>query len=152
VETLYILSDIIATPSHLKPEILNCAISVAMASDTPKKTSAILLNKRNRIISTGVNSYERTHPVQSWAAKKASKVFNDPNLEKKIFGHAEIISLIKAREDAETIVVCRVGGHSKKELRMSKPCRICTYYILNCTKIVHIHYSTPDGFVYEYWG
>jgi deoxycytidylate deaminase len=149
---MYLLSDIIAVPSQMKPEILNNAISVAMASDTPKKTSAILLNKRNRIISTGVNSYERTHPVQYRAAKKASKVFNDPNLEKKIFGHAEIISLIKAREDAETIVVCRIGGHGKKELRMSKPCKICTYYILNYSNVVNIHYSTTDGFVYEYWG
>jgi deoxycytidylate deaminase len=149
---MYLLSDIIAVPSQMKPEILRNAVSVAMASDTPKKTSAILLNKRNRIISTGVNSYERTHPAQYRAAKKASKVFNDPNLEKKIFGHAEIISLIKAREEAETIVVCRIGGHGKKELRMSKPCKICTYYILNYSKVVHIHYSTPDGFVYEYWG
>tara|TARA_B110000503_G_scaffold134866_1_gene214477 strand:+ start:1139 stop:1573 length:435 start_codon:yes stop_codon:yes gene_type:complete len=140
------------TKSFLKPEILNQAVSVAMASNAPKKMGAILLDKRNRVISAGVNSYERTHPVQYWAAKNASKVFNEPNLEKKIFGHAEIISLIKAREDAETIVVCRIGGHGKKELRMSKPCKICTYHLLNYSKVVHIHYSTPEGFMYEYWG
>lgn len=96
------------TKSFLKQEVLNQAVSVAMASNAPKKMGAILLDKRNRVISAGVNSYERTHPVQYWAAKNASKVFNEPSLEKKIFGHAEIISLIKSREDAETIVVCRI--------------------------------------------
>lgn len=141
-----------ATKSFLKSEILNQVISVAMASNAPKKIGAILLDKKNRVISAGVNSYERTHPVQYWAAKNASKVFNEPNLEKKIFGHAEIFSLIKAKEDAETIVVCRLGGHGKKELRMSKPCKICSHYILNCSKVVNVHYSTPNGFMYEYWG
>lgn len=138
--------------STLKKRILDQAIAVAMASDAPKKMSAILLDKRNRIISSGVNSYVRTHPIQKWAAKNASKIFNDPNLEKKIYGHAEIISLIKAKEDAETIVICRLGGHAKKELRLSRPCRICTNYILNYSKVVHVHYSTPNGFLYEYWG
>lgn len=145
-------SQIPATKSPLKEEILNQVVAVAMASNAPKKIGSILLNKKNRVISAGVNSYERTHPVQYWAAKNASKVFNEPQLEKKIFGHAEIFSLIKAKEDAETIVVCRVGGHGGKELRNSRPCRICSNYILNCSRVVHVHYSTPQGFMYEYWG
>ena len=138
--------------SYLKGEVFHQAIAVAMASDAPKKMGAILLDKKNRVISAGVNSYERTHPVQYWAAKNAAKVFNEPSLEKKILGHAEIISLIKAKQDAETIVVCRIGGHGKTELRLSKPCKICSHYIRSYTKIVHVYYSTPDGFTYEYWG
>lgn len=144
-------SQILATKSPLKKEILKQAFAVALSSDAPKKIGAILL-KKNRIIASAVNDYERTHPVQYWAAQNASKVFNEPQLEKKIFGHAEIFSLIKAREDADTIVVCRVGGHGGQELRLSRPCRVCTHFILKCSKVVHVHYSTPQGFLYEYWG
>jgi deoxycytidylate deaminase len=141
-----------AVPSFLKKSVLEKAVAVAMASDAPIKMGAILLSKKNRVISAGVNSYVRTHPVQNWAAKNAAKIFNEPGLGKKIFGHAEIISLIKAKEDADTIVVCRLGGPGKKQLSMSRPCKICTHYILNYSKVIHVHYSTPDGFLYEYWG
>lgn len=137
--------------SHLKKSILNQSIAVAMASNAPKKVGAILLRK-NRIIATAVNDYSRTHPVQAYAAQNAARIFNSPDLALKQFGHSEILVLIKAREDADTIVVCRVGGHGGQELRMSKPCPICTYQILNYSKITHVHYSTNNGFVYEYWG
>lgn len=139
------------TKSPLKKCILNQAYAVALSSNAPKKIGAILL-KKNRIITSAVNNYTRTHPVQYFAAQNAARIFNEPQLEKKIFGHAEIFSLIKAKEDADTIVVCRVGGHSGEELRDSRPCRICSNFIINSSKVVHIHYSTQDGFMYEYWG
>jgi deoxycytidylate deaminase len=137
--------------SYLKPAILKQAIAVAMASDAPKKMGAILL-KRNKIIAAAVNDYTRTHPVQHWAAQNAAKIWNDPNLAKKSYPHCEIKCLIKVKEDADTIVVCRVGGHGKKQIRYAKPCPICTTFLLNCSTVVHVHYSTPDGFLYEYWG
>ena len=141
-----------STRSPLKKSILNQAIAVAMASDAPKKMGAILLDKRNRVIATATNNYTRTHPVQFYAAQNAARIFNEPQLEKKIFGHAEIFCLVKAREDADTIVVCRVGGHGGKELRCARPCRICSNFIINSSKVVHVHYSTQNGFMYEYWG
>ena len=140
-----------AKSSPLKKEIKQQAVAVAMASNAPKKIGAILL-KKNRIIASAVNNYTRTHPVQYFAAQNAAKIFNEPQLEKKIFGHAEIFCLVKAREDADTIVVCRVGGHGGKELRNSRPCRICSNFIINSSKVIHVHYSTPQGFMYEYWG
>jgi len=141
----------LATKSPLKKCILQQAFAVAMSSDAPKKMGAILL-KKNRIIASAVNSYEITHPVQYWAAQNAARIFNEPNLGKKAFLHAELRSLIKARDDADTIVVCRVGGHGGQELRMSRPCVICESYIRSCSDVVHIHYSTSQGFMYEYWG
>ncbi len=144
-------SQILATKSPLKSEILKQAYAIAMSSDAPKKIGAILL-KKNRIIASAVNDYTRTHPVQYWAAKNASMIFNQPHLDKKQFLHAELRSLIKAREDADTIVVCRVGGHGGEELRLSRPCIICSNYIRSCSGVVHVHYSTPNGFLYEYWG
>ena len=144
-------SQILATKSPLKSEILKQVYAVAMSSDAPKKIGAILL-KKNRIIASAVNSYEITHPIQHWAAQNAARIFNEPHLSKKQFLHAELRSLIKAREDSDTIVVCRVGGHGGQELRLSRPCRVCESYIRSCSGVVHVHYSTPNGFLYEYWG
>ena len=144
-------SQILATKSPLKKTILQQAFAVAMASNAPKKIGAILL-KKNRIIASAVNSYEITHPVQYWAAQNAARIFNEPQLENKIYLHAELRSLIKAKEDADTIIVCRVGGHGGQELRDSRPCPVCSEYIRSCSGVVHIHYSTPQGFMYEYWG
>ena len=56
-------SQILATKSPLKTEILKQAYAVALSSDAPKKIGAVLL-KRNRVITSAVNSYEITHPVQ----------------------------------------------------------------------------------------
>jgi deoxycytidylate deaminase len=141
----------LATKSPLKKHLLDQVIAVAMASNAPKKMGAILL-KKNRIVSSAVNDYARTHPVQYWAAQNAAKIFNEPQLEKKVYLHSEIFALIKAKEDADTIIVCRVGGHGGKELRNSRPCSICSTYIRSCSNVVHVHYSTPNGFLYEYWG
>jgi deoxycytidylate deaminase len=144
-------SQILATKSPLKKSILQQAYAVAMSSDAPKKIGAILL-KKNRIIASAVNDYHRTHPVQYWAAQNAARIFNEPQLQMKTKLHSEIRALIKARDDADTIVVCRVGGHGGQELRLSRPCVICESYIRSCSDVVHIHYSTPSGFLYEYWG
>ena len=122
-----------------------------MASDAPKKIGSILM-KKNKIVSSAVNDYSRTHPIQYWAAQNAAKIWNETNLTKKVFLHSEIRNLIKAKEDADTIIVCRVGGHGGKELRDSRPCKICSNFILSCSNVVHVHYSTPQGFMYEYWG
>ncbi len=140
-----------ATKSPLKKCILQQAFAVAIASNAPKKIGAILL-KKNRIIASAVNSYEITHPIQYWAAQNAARIFNEPQLENKIYLHAELRSLIKAKEDADTIIVCRVGGHGGQELRNSRPCPVCSEYIRSCSDVVHIHYSTSQGFMYEYWG
>ena len=118
--------------SYLKPAILKQAIAVAMASDAPKKMGAILL-KRNKIIAAAVNDYTRTHPVQHWAAQNAAKIWNDPNLAKKSYPHCEIKCLIKAKEDADTIVVCRVGGHGKKQMDWVTRSQALNSYIMEHT-------------------
>lgn len=133
------------TPSFLKPEILNQAVSVAMASNAPKKMGAILLDKRNRVISAGVNSYETTHTQQFYAAVMASKKYKNPNLKKKLYLHCEIQTLLKAKNEGHKLVICRVGGHGGTELRDSFCCPICYLYITtNCPSIKEIHWSTSE--------
>jgi deoxycytidylate deaminase len=137
--------------SHLKKEILNQAIAVAMASDSPKKIGAVLL-KRNKIVSAATNSYTKTHPIQKWAAERTARLYGKKEYEMKQYLHSEIRTIIKAKgEPADTIVVCRVGGHGGKELRNSRPCKICSAFLIQ-HGIYNIHYSTDYGFIYEYWG
>ncbi len=131
--------------SSLKKEILNQAIAVAMASDAPKKMGAVLLNKRNRIISSGVNSYEITHTQQFYAAVMASKKYKNPSLKKKLYLHAELNCLLKSRNPGHKLVICRIGGHGGTELRESFCCKICYLYIkTNFPSIKEIHWSTND--------
>ena len=131
--------------SPLKKRILDQAIAVAMASDAPKKMGAILLDKRNRIISSGVNSYVMTHTQQFYAAVTASKKFKNPSLAMKSYLHCELKCILKARKPGNKLVVCRVGGHGGKELRTSFPCKICLNYIqTSCPSIREIHWSTNE--------
>lgn len=133
----------LATKSPLKKCILKQAYAVAMSSDAPKKMSALLLDKRNRIISAGVNSYEITHTQQFYAAVMAAKKYNQPSLKKKLYLHCEINCLLKARRPGHKLVICRVGGHGSKELRESFCCPICYLYITrNHPTIREIHWST----------
>lgn len=135
----------IAEPSYLKRGIRQQAIAVAMASNAPKKMSALLLDKRNRVISTGINSYEMTHTQQFYAAVTAANKYKNPSLSKKIFCHCEINCLLKVRKQGHKLVVCRVGGNGGKELRNSFCCPICFLYITtNCPSIREIHWSTND--------
>lgn len=134
-----------ATKSPLKKEIKKQAIVAAMASNAPKKMSAILLDKRNRVISVGLNSYEITHTQQFYAAVTASKKFNNPSLSKKLYLHAELNCIIKARKPGSKLVICRIGGHGGEELRNSFCCPICYLYIkTNCPSIREIHWSTNE--------
>lgn len=137
--------------SNLKKNILDQVIAVAMASDAPKKMGAILL-KRSKIISAATNSYTKTHPVQKWAAERTARLYNQKDYSLKQYLHCEINAIIKAKgELADTVVVCRIGGHGGKELRESRPCKICSAFLIQ-HGIYNVHYSTNQGFNYEYWG
>ena len=137
-----ILILMMPTKSPLKKEILKQAFVVALSSDAPKKMSAMLLDKRNRVISTGVNSYEITHTQQFYAAVMAANKYNQPNLKKKLYLHCEINCLLKARKPGHKLIICRIGGHGGRELRDSFCCPICYLYITrNHPTIKEIHWS-----------
>lgn len=133
------------TRSPLKKSILQQAIAVAMASDAPKKMGAILLDKRNRVIASGTNSYEITHTQQFYAAVMAANKYKQPSLRAKQYLHAELNCILKSRHPGHKIVICRIGGHGGTELRDSFCCPICYLYITkNCPTIKEIHWSTSD--------
>lgn len=143
------LSDTLSIPSNLKKRYLKQVFDVAYSSPSEFKVGAILITKK-KVIASSCNYDRKTHPVQlKWAAK-AERSYGD-DLGKKTYLHAEIGALIKARQKADTIVICRVGGLSGTELLNARPCRICSGFLI-ASGVVNIHYSTREGFLYERWG
>lgn len=80
--------------------------------------TAIIYDKRGRVLSVGKNSYIKTHPLQN---KHACKV----GLPDKQFLHAEIhaISLCRSLQRAHRIVVTRFDARG--EPKNAKPCPVC---------------------------
>jgi tRNA(Arg) A34 adenosine deaminase TadA len=80
--------------------------------------TAIIYDKRGRVLSIGKNSYVKTHPQMK---KHGEKV----GLPQKIFLHAEIHAIVKCRdiEKAHKIVVMRFDKNGVA--KTSKPCPVC---------------------------
>ena len=139
-----------STPSPLKPEVLNQAVAVAISSQSKKKVGSIIL-KKGKLIASAVNLETKTHPLQAAYGERASCIHNNEGLRMKKYLHSEIAAILRGRGKGDTIVVARVGGTGAKELRNSRPCVVCSM-ALKEYGIKHIHYSTDQGFFYEYWG
>jgi len=124
----------------LHSRFLDLAIQTARKSKSRQKVGAVLLRGR-KIVSLATNLEDKSHPFQAMLAEKVG-------MEKKIFLHAEINALIKARESADTIIIARVGGQCGTKLRLAKPCAICSFAIKQ-SSIKKVIYSTNQGFLYQ---
>ena len=80
--------------------------------------TAIIYDKRGRVLSIGKNSYVKTHPIMQRLAKHT----DNPH---RIFLHAEVSAILKCDrlEDAHKIVVFRFD--KKGNPVNAKPCEIC---------------------------
>lgn len=123
----------------ISDNFLQLAIETASSSPSKKKVGAVLL-KKSKVISSAVNLEKKTHPWQACLARQVG-------LHQKIYLHAEVHALIKAKEDVDTIVVARVNNQGK--LRNAQPCPICSL-ALEQAGINNIYYTTNEGFMYKY--
>lgn len=82
--------------------------------------TAIIYDRKGRVLSIGKNSYVKTHPLQTHHAKKIGK----PDA---MFLHAEIHAITRCRDldRAHRILVTRYGGHGGHHPLLAKPCKIC---------------------------
>ena len=80
--------------------------------------TAVIYDKRGRVISVGQNSYVKTHPLQALHAQKAG-------LPEKQFLHAEIHAIIRCKDltKAHRIFVSR--WDSKGNPALARPCPVC---------------------------
>jgi deoxycytidylate deaminase len=95
--------------------------------------TAIIEDKRKKVLSIGSNSFVKTHP---WQAKLAASVGEFD----KIYLHAEVAAIIRCRnlEDAHTIKIFRYDYKGRPV--NAKPCRVCESAIEQ-TNIKHIIYT-----------
>jgi deoxycytidylate deaminase len=91
---------------------------------TQQKIVAFVLDSKGRVLSTGVNSYVKTHPEQAKAAEEIGQ-------EYKVYLHAEVAALTRLHRkqlgQQNTIVVLRLNNQN--EMSNAKPCRICNAVI-----------------------
>lgn len=80
--------------------------------------TALIYDRRGRLLTVGKNSYVKTHPLQA-------KFANEVGLEHKIFLHAEIDALVKLKDwtRAHKMVITRLGKNG--ETMLAKPCPVC---------------------------
>lgn len=81
--------------------------------------TAVIYDRRGRVLSVGQNSYVKTHPVQAQHAKKVG-------LPDKQFLHAEVAAIIKCKDlsKAHRIFVSRWNANGEPVL--AKPCPVCS--------------------------
>jgi deoxycytidylate deaminase len=85
--------------------------------------TAIIYDKRGRVLSIGKNSYVKTHP-------RMAEIGRSVGLHHKKFIHAELDSILKCRDlsKAHRIFVSRFTKDGEPAL--AKPCPICERAIM----------------------
>lgn len=80
--------------------------------------TALIYDRRGRIISVGQNSYIKTHTLQARHAKKVGQ-------PEKQFLHAEVHAITKCKDlrKAYKIFVARYNKYG--EPMLAKPCEVC---------------------------
>ena len=116
-------------------KMLNKALQLAIESEDKKhKFCSIITDKRNRILSIGFNSFQKTHPIQQKFAKKCG-------CEEKMYLHSEVAAIIALDYNAKpyNIYIARTNKSGNKGL-LAKPCEICKKIIAK-TSIKNIYYT-----------
>lgn len=87
---------------------------------TKKRFSVVatIYNKKGQVLTTGENSYSKTHPLQS---KYAIKV----GLDDKIFLHSEISALSKLKKHHRPYKIVVERYLADGTTALARPCPIC---------------------------
>jgi len=109
-----------------------------MPTKTRYTLTAIIRDRKNRILSIGKNSYLKTHPIMYRLGKTVGYD------GEKIHIHAEIDAIVKCRhlDKAYSIEVYNYSPRSKT-YRPSKPCSICMTGIKE-TPIQIVQFTSAD--------
>jgi len=95
--------------------------------------TALLYDKRNRLLAVGQNSYVVTHPFMA----KCGAAVGEPD---KVFLHAEVAALLKVRNWSRInkIVITRYTKDGCPAL--AKPCKACAH-ALALAGVKNIYYT-----------
>lgn len=97
------------------------------------QVTALIYDRKGRVISIGQNSYIKTHPLQA----KYAQMVGQPE---KQFLHAEIHAITKCRDlrKAHRIFISRYNKQGEPVL--AKPCPVCITAIKK-SGIKHVEYT-----------
>lgn len=97
------------------------------------KLTAIIYDKRGRVLSIGQNSYVKTHPLQAYHAKRVGKA-------EAIFLHAEIHAITRCENLGRAHKISIFRYDKKGRPAPAAPCKICMSAI-NATSIQVIEHT-----------
>lgn len=98
-----------------------------------QELTAIIYDKRGRVLSVGKNDFVKTHPLQKKHAVQVGQPYKE-------YLHAEVAAIIKCRDltRAHTIKVFRYAADGRPAL--AKPCAVCASAI-TAAGIKHIQHT-----------
>lgn len=130
--------------SKAELKFYDVACAAARTSNHSKYKVGAVLVKRKQIISVGVNSQSRSHPLQKRynALRKSLTAPIHDNI------HAEMDAIIKTNVFDLTDASIFVYRGTQSGKANSRPCEACSQ-ALRDKGIKHIYYTTVDGYVYE---
>jgi tRNA(Arg) A34 adenosine deaminase TadA len=82
------------------------------------KLTAIIYDRRGRVLSIGQNNYLKSHPYQASLAKQV-------RLPEKIYLHAEINAIIKCPDLSRAYRIFISRFDQLGNARLAKPCPVC---------------------------
>jgi len=80
--------------------------------------TAIIYDKKGRILSIGQNNYVKTHPLQ----KKYAEQAGEPHKE---YLHAEVAAIVKCKDLSKAYKISIFRFNSEGKPGLAKPCSIC---------------------------
>jgi deoxycytidylate deaminase len=89
-----------------------------VASSQRQQITAVIYDRRGRVLSVGQNSYHKTHTLQAHHAKKVGE-------PEKIYLHAEVAAIVRCPDltKAYRIFVSRWDRQGRSQL--AAPCAVC---------------------------
>jgi deoxycytidylate deaminase len=102
-----------------------------MSKSQRQNITAVIYDRRGRVLSIGQNSYIKTHPRQAKFAAMAGQPY-------KQYLHAEIAALVKCRGQPYKIKIERKNNQG--HFGLAKPCPVCELAIKE-SGIKFIEYS-----------
>jgi tRNA(Arg) A34 adenosine deaminase TadA len=80
--------------------------------------TAIIYDRRGRVISIGQNSYVKTHPMQAYHAKKVGEPY-------KQYLHAEVHAIVKCPDISKAHRIFVSRWNKNGDTMNAAPCPIC---------------------------
>ena len=101
---------------------------------TKYHTTAIIYDKRGRVLSTGKSSLTKSHPLQAeWSNKH-----DEPH---KIFRHAEFDAVIRLKDLSKAHHIAVFRYNKEGEPLLAKPCKICESLIASIPTIKKVTHT-----------